>query len=96
MISKIISIDIIHFLLESKGFTKESLSESMGISVEDINKVLKSKIALSQEHIDTFSKNEEYKIWQLMYDAIPLNHLSKKAREKIELCRLLSKRLRKK
>lgn len=95
MISKIISIDIIRFLLESKDFTKESLSKSMDISVKNINKVLKKKISLSQEHINNFSKNEEYKIWQLMYDAIPPNHLSEKAREKIELCRVLSKRLRK-
>lgn len=68
----------------------------MGISVEDINRILKKKISLNQEHINNFSKNEEYKIWQLMYDAIPPNHLSEKAREKIKLCRLLSKRLRKK
>lgn len=68
----------------------------MDISIEYMDKVLKNKASLDQKNLSNFSKSEKYKIWQLMLDAIPGKHLSKKAREKIELCAILSKRLKNK
>jgi hypothetical protein len=92
MISKEISIDILQFLLGEKGYSKEELASAMDISIKDIDRILKKKIPLEQKHICNFSKNEKYKVWRLMLNAIPPKHLSKKALEKLELCRILSER----
>lgn len=68
----------------------------MDLSIEHIDKILKNKALLDQKDLSNFSKSEKYKIWKLMLDAIPEGHLSKKAKEKIELCAILSKRLKNK
>ena len=85
MISKIISIDILQFLLKKKGYTKESLSKSMDISIKDINKILQNEAYLNLEHIENFSKKENYNFCELLYEAILPNHISEKSRKKLEL-----------
>ena len=67
----------------------------MDISVEDLNKTLKNKTSIDQKHLQNFSKSENYKIWEIMLDAIPPAHLSKKASEKLKLCKILSDRKKK-
>lgn len=88
-------MDILHFLLEKKGYSEEELSKSMGIPIEDLKKILKKKSGLDQKHLYNFSKSENYKIWEIMLGAIPPYHLSKKAKDKLELCKILSDRKKK-
>ena len=95
MISKTISMHIVKYLLEEKGYSKKELSTLMDISVKEINKTLHLHFCLEPHHINNFVNNTDFYHWQLMDEAVPSHFLSEKLKRKIKLCRKLTERLKK-
>ena len=95
MISKQISIDILHFLLETKNLSKEEISKIIDISINEINNILNNKSSLTPEHIQTLLKNLDIRWWELMDEAVQPEYLTEHIKNKISLCKALYKRLKK-
>ena len=91
----VISLDILYHLQTKKGLSVDSIAASFNTSPDFIKKALKKKEALTSEQLNTYLKKENKHFWEFAFEAIPLNHLSKKAQDRILLCRDLSKIVKK-
>jgi len=95
MISKKISIDILHFLLETKNFSKKEISKIIDIPVNEINNILNSNSSLTPKHIQTLLKNLNIRWWELMDQAVHPEYLPEHIKNRISVCKTLYKKLKK-
>lgn len=98
MLSKKISIDIISFLIKKKNLSLIQISELMDLPVSEIKKISNPyyKSILDQKHINCFLEKNDIKYWELIYEAVPPEHLTEEIRKKIELCKIVSNRKKRK
>ena len=95
-ISKEISIDIIQYLHQKKGTSIDDIAKSMSTTPDHIQNIIDYKSTLQIENIDNYLQNKNVKFWQFASETIPVEHLSPKIRNKIQLCRELSEYIEKK
>jgi len=96
MISREISIDIIQYLQTKKKMSVEEIAESMGTSPKYIQDIISRKTPLKAKYLDFYIKNANIKFWEFAIEAISMNHLSKKSRDRILLCKKISDNIKKK
>ena len=89
-------MDIIKFLQRDLNLSVEDISSSMGTTVEHINNVINKKEPFSGEDLDAYLKFSGLHFWEFSYKAIPLDHLTEKARDRILLCKRISDHIKKK
>ena len=95
MISNVVSIDIIKYLQEEKNLSINEISQFMGTTVNHINDILETKQVLTSDNITFYLKYSGLHFWEFAIKAIPLDHLTKKARNRILLCQKLSEHIKK-
>lgn len=95
--SKLISLDIIKYL-QDKGHSVEDMASIMDITIKDVKNIAHpyNKSVFTTENINTYLKFSNLKFWELATEAIPLDHLSKKARTRVLFCKEVSGRMKKK
>ena len=95
MISKVVSTDIIKYLLKTKGMTIENIAEAMDTTVPRIKNINKNKETFIPQDINTYVKSSDIHFWEFIIEAVPLNHLSEKARNRVLVCKELSEKIKK-
>ena len=96
VISREISADIMKYLQEKEGQSVNDIAESMSTSPEFIQFVIEGKFSLTPDHVNNYTKKKNIRFWEFAIKAIPMSHLSEKARKKVQLCKELSECLEKK
>jgi predicted transcriptional regulator len=98
MFSKKISMDILFFFIKNKNLSIEELSKILEIPTSEIKKISNPyyKSVLSKENVQHFLDKTNMKQWELIYQAIPPKHLTEEIRKKIELCKIVSDRKKRK
>lgn len=96
MISKEISIDIIEYLQSKKGLSVDDISISLGTSSQHIEDIKNKKAILEAKHINLYLKSNNIVFWEFIYEAVVLDHLPKKIRNKILLCKQIAEHIKKK
>ncbi len=91
-----ISIDIIRYLQKKKGQSINDISKVMSTTPDHIQKILNKKSTLKSENIHNLLQNNNLRFWEFASEAILIEHLPQKTREKIQICRKLTDRLKKK
>ena len=94
MLNKAMSIKILEYFIKKEGFSKEILSQSMGISVEEINSILNNKSSLNRDQLDKFVKENHIKMWEFIEEIIPPQHIPEAVKKKLEICKMLAKILK--
>jgi hypothetical protein len=95
-IPQIISVDILHYLQTKKGLSVNEIATALDSTPIFIKKVLKNKESLTSHHINAYLRKENKRFWEFALEAIPLDHLSEKARKRILLCKDLTNIIKKK
>ncbi len=96
IVSKEVSTDIVEYLREKKGISIADIAMVMDTSPEFINFVIEKKLQLTSGHIGTYLKNTNSCFWEFALEAIPMNHLSEKAKSRLNLCKTIAYHLEKK
>lgn len=99
VISKVISRDIVNYLLIKKGYSQNELVDLMDITTEKIDSILHNKDKLAPYNIISFTKKTDIKFWQIIYEGIPQEHyhfLPEKAIQRSILCKQLSDAIKRK
>lgn len=91
-----ISVDIVKYLQEKKGQSIKDISKKMLTTPEHIQEIINKKSTLKSEHIHNLLQNSNLRFWQFVSEAILMEHLTQKTREKIQICKKLTDRLKKK
>ena len=91
-----VSIDIVKYLQREKKLSVSDIALSMNTTTDHIEKVINQKTQFTAEDIDSYLKSSNLHFWQFAIKAIPLNHLSARARDRILLCKELSEHIKKK
>ena len=87
IVSREVSTDIVKYLQEKKGMSVADISKAMGTSPEFIDFVVHEKLKLTSDHINTYLKNTNTHFWEFAVEAIPMEHLPEKARNRVNLCK---------
>jgi len=96
IVSREISTDIIVYLREKKEMPIADIAKTMDTSPNFIQFVINEKLILTTEHINTYLKNTNTHFWEFALEAIPLNHMSKKAKNRVLLCKRMAEYTNKK
>ena len=72
------------------------IAESMGTDPNYIKNAIKGKKIITIEQINHYTHHKGIHFWEFVLDAIPLNHLSEKTKNRILLCKELSDHIKKK
>jgi len=96
MITKAISLDIVHYLIEKRGYSLKEAADALGTSKSHIRQIQKKKEALSPENFQILLKNLNMRFFEFAVEAINLDHLPEESRKKILLCKELSDHIKKK
>jgi len=96
MLSKIVSMDIVRYLQEDKNLSVEEISTSMNTTSDHIKKVIAHKELFTGEDLTEYLKSSKLHFWEFAIEAIPLSHLTEKAKDRIELCQKVSIHLKNK
>ena len=91
-----ISIAMINYLKNKKGYSIDGIAKSMGTSLEHIQDILNQKSFLKEEQILFYLKTTNTTFYNFIYESIDLKLLPKKTREKILFYKKLSERIKKK
>ncbi len=94
MISRVISQDIANYL--QKELSAKEIAASMDATLDHIEKVLKKKETFTAPDVAAYLKSSKLHFWEFAIAAIPMDHLPKKARNRITLCKEISAHLKKK
>ena len=95
-ISRAISVDIIEYLQNRKGQSVDDIARAMATTTDHIQNVINKKEPLQSEDVESYLKNSHFKFWEFVLEAIPLEHLPKKARSRIKLCKEINDYIKKK
>ena len=90
MYSNIVSIDIIKYLQEKKGYTVADIALIMETTPQNILDIYNNKYNLTSCNVDSYLNYANLKFWEFALEAIPLAHLPEKAKKKIFICKELS------
>ncbi len=96
MVSKTVAIDIVQYLQKEKKLSVDEVADAMGTTPDHIKDVLKSKASFDTPNINNCVKFLNLHFWEFALAAIPIEHLSEKARNRILFCREVSEHLKKK
>lgn len=80
---------------EEKLSAKE-IAASMDATLDHIEKVLKKKEIFTGQDLEAYLKSSKLHFWEFAIAAIPLSHLSEKAKNRVTLCKDISAHLKKK
>jgi hypothetical protein len=89
------SVDIMKYLQEKKGQSVDDIASSMNASPEHIQKVANKKEQLTIEDVNAYLKTNDLHFWEFAIEAIPLSHLTPKAKKRILLCQELANHIKK-
>jgi hypothetical protein len=92
---KEISIDIIHYLQSNKGLSIDDVAKATGTTSQHIQEILNEKSFFKEKQIDFYMKQIDIPLWEFLYEAVPMEHLPKKIKNKIKLCKEISEVLKK-
>ena len=95
MLSLPISRFIVRYILTENGYSHKELAEIMGLTLDDIDKIVDGKKILPKDSLETFLKISNTRFWELAYKAVPKKHFPPKTWEKIILCKTLAKSMKK-
>jgi len=95
MVSKIVSRDIVKYLQEEKKLSVADIATSMDTTVDHINQIIDQKEQFTADNIDSYLKSSKLHFWEFAIKAIPLEHLTPKARKNILICQEISARIKK-
>lgn len=95
MVSKTVAIDIVQYLQKEKNLSVDEVAQVMGTTPDHIKDVLKNKASFDTPNINNCVKFLNLHFWEFALAAIPLNHLSEKAKSRIFFCRDLAGHLKK-
>ena len=89
-------MDIVKYLQEGQKLSVKAIATSMNTTISHIEKVINKKEQFTPEDLNAYLKSSELHFWEFAIAAIPLNHLSEKAKNRVLLCKQLSFHLNKK
>lgn len=87
---------MLRYLQESEQLSVDDIAAAMDTTTTHINNVISNKEQFTSEDLNSYLKYSGLRFWQFAIKAIPLNHLSTKARDRILLCKELSAHIKKK
>jgi hypothetical protein len=83
-------------VLDLKELSVKDIAMSMNTTISHIKKIVNKKEQFTPEDLNTYLKSSELHFWEFAIAAIPLNHLSEKAKNRVLLCKKISSHLNKK
>ena len=89
-------MDIVNYLQKEQNLSVKDIAASMETTVSHIEKVISKKELFTPEDIDAYIKFSGLYFWEFILEAIPFNHLSKKTKSRVLLCKEISDHLKKK
>ena len=89
-------MDIARYLQEDKKLSVEDIATSMGTTVDHIKNVISKKETFTGEDLNAYLESSKLHFWEFAIEAIPLNHLSEKAKSRVLLCQEISAHINKK
>ena len=97
VMSKRISLDVLAYL-QKEGHSVEEIASFMDTTVKNIKNIANpyKKATLDIKNINSYLETANLKFWELAIKAIPLHHLSKKARTRVLFCKEVSDRIKRK
>jgi len=89
-------MDIVKYLQEEQNLSVKAISTSMNTTISHIEKVISKKEQFTSKDVNTYINSSELHFWEFVIEAIPLNHLSEKTKNRVLLCKEISDHLKKK
>lgn len=84
------------YLQKEKELSVDEIAVSMGTTPDHIKDVIEKKQQFTAEDLNTYLKSSNLHFWEFATEAIPLNHLTEKARKRVLLCKEISFHIKKK
>ena len=91
-----VSIDIVKYLQREKKLSVSDIAAAMDATSDHIEKVINQKEQFTAKDINSYLESSNLHFWQFAIKAIPLDHLTPKARKNILICKEISARIKKK
>lgn len=89
-------MDIVKYLQEDKKLSVDDIAKSMGTTVDHIENVISKKETFTANDLKEYLEFSKFHFWEFAIKAIPLNHLSEKAKNRVLLCQQISAHINKK
>ncbi len=96
MFSKEISTNIMQYLQEKEELSVDSIAEAMNISSDQVQKIINKKSCLTVENVLTYLKNTNTKLWKFSIETNLIEHLPKKIKKRMLICKEISDHIKKK
>ncbi len=89
-------MDIARYLQEDKKLSVDDIAKSMGTTADHIKNVISKKETFTAQDLKEYLESSKLHFWEFAIEAIPLNHLSEKAKGRVLLCQEISAHINKK
>jgi len=89
-------MDIVKYLQKDQKLSVEEIATSMDTTVDHISKVIEKEEQFTEEDLNSYLKFSKLHFWEFAFEAIPLSHLTEKAKDRIKLCQKISTHIKKK
>ena len=91
MVSIVIATHIVKYLLEKQNKDIFSISKEFDTTEEHILNIIRQKESLPEKNLLFYLNKNNTKMWELLEEAVPEEILSEKIKNKIIICKSLSK-----